>query len=66
MLFSNLFGGGAAGQKVDYSSLEHPGPELGSSAAEGRTLVTSDRDPNLQIATFAGEKAQHVWMSYRH
>ena len=55
MFFGNLFGGGAAEAKIDYSSLQHPGPELGAAASAGKTLVKSERDPHLQVATFAGE-----------
>lgn len=54
MVFGNLFGGGAFNLKVDYSSLDHPGPELGKAAQENKVLVSSERDPKLKLATFAG------------
>lgn len=54
MFFGNLFGGGAIEAPIDYTALDHPGPELGKAASEGKVLVTSERDPNLQVATFAG------------
>lgn len=54
MFFGNLFGGGAAGSKIDYTALDHPGPELGTAAEAGKVLVSSERDSNLQVATFAG------------
>ena len=56
MFFGNLFGGGAAEAKIDYDSLPHPGAELGAAATAGKTLVYSERDPNLQVATFAGKE----------
>jgi peptide-methionine (S)-S-oxide reductase len=55
MFFGNLFGAAAAkGPPIDYTALDFPGPELGAAAKEGRFLVTSEREPNLAIATFAG------------
>mmetsp|Transcript_9898 Transcript_9898/g.22135 ORF Transcript_9898/g.22135 Transcript_9898/m.22135 type:complete len:312 (-) Transcript_9898:46-981(-) len=55
MIFGKLFSdGGAFAAGIDYSKLEHPGPELVKAAEEGRVLVTSDKDPNLAVATFAG------------
>ena len=54
MFFGNLFGAAAAGPPIDYTALDHPGPELGAAAKQGRVLVTSERDPNLAVATFAG------------
>lgn len=58
MIFENLgkffSDGGAFAAGIDYSELEHPGPELAKAAEEGRVLVNSDKDPNLAVATFAG------------
>jgi peptide-methionine (S)-S-oxide reductase len=58
MLLGNLFGGGggggAYGSKIDYTALPHPGPELAEHAQRGTVPVTSERDPNLALATFAG------------
>jgi peptide-methionine (S)-S-oxide reductase len=54
MFFGNLFGGRAIGAAIDYTALDFPGPELGKAASEGRILVSSERDPNLRLATFAG------------
>ena len=54
MIFGNLFGGGAYNLKIDYSTLDHPGPELAKSAQEGKVLEKSVKDPNLKLATFAG------------
>lgn len=54
MFFGNLFGAAAAGPPMDYAALDFPGPELGAAAKEGRVLVTSVREPNLSVATFAG------------
>lgn len=54
MFFGNLFGAAAAGPPIDYTALDFPGNELGAAAKEGRVLQTSDREPNLAVATFAG------------
>jgi peptide-methionine (S)-S-oxide reductase len=55
MLLGKLFGGGGAfGAKIDYGDLPHPGPELAEFAQRGAVPVTSQRDPNLAVATFAG------------
>lgn len=55
MLLGNLFGGGGAfGQKIDYTALPFPGNELGHAAEQGEVLVTSPQKPHLQVATFAG------------
>ena len=54
MIFGNLFGGGAFNLKIDYSTLNHPGPELASAAQEGKILEKSVKNPNLKLATFAG------------
>lgn len=50
------FGGnsGAMGQGIVYDNLDYPGPELANAAKECKTLVVSERNPNLHIATFAG------------
>lgn len=57
MFFGNLGkllgGGGALEAVIDYSNHNHPSPELGPAAQADRVLVTSDRDPNLHLATFA-------------
>lgn len=56
-VFSNLFGGGGAQQQqsvINYSALDFPGNELGQMALDGKVVVTSERYPQLQAATFAG------------
>jgi hypothetical protein len=53
-LFSNLFGGGAIESKIDYTTLDYPGPEIAQLAQEGKVPLESGRDPNLKAATFAG------------
>ena len=55
MLFGNLFGGGAFESKIDYSQLDFPGPELAMAAEQDKVLVTSPSQPNLAVASFAGE-----------
>ncbi|KAL7566165.1 hypothetical protein ACA910_011240 [Epithemia clementina (nom. ined.)] len=54
MILRNLFGGGAFEQKIDYTTLDFPGNELGESAQAGTVLVNSVKKPNLALATFAG------------
>lgn len=54
MIFGNLFGGGAFNLKIDYSTLDHPGPELAKFAQEGKVPAASEKDPKLKLATFAG------------
>jgi peptide-methionine (S)-S-oxide reductase len=64
MMFGTWFGGGGNGNGstsngsgrggIAYEALDHPGPELASAAKAGTVLVTSPRDPNLAVATFAG------------
>ena len=54
MILGNLFGGGAFNLKIDYSSLDHPGPELATLAQEGKVPQTSPKEPHLKLATFAG------------
>lgn len=54
MIFGNLFGGGAYNLKIDYSTLDHPGPELAKSAQEGKALEKSPANSKLKLATFAG------------
>lgn len=54
MILGNLFGGGAYNLKIDYDSLDHPGPELAQAAQEGTVLVSSTKNPNLLTSTFAG------------
>ena len=49
-----LGGGGIFAEKIDYESLDHPGPELAKFAQDGKTPAVSERDPNLSLATFAG------------
>lgn len=55
-LFSNLFGGGGLQQSsvINYSGLDFPGNELGQIAMDGKVVVTSEKFPELQAATFAG------------
>uniref|UniRef100_A0A7S2I7X1 peptide-methionine (S)-S-oxide reductase n=1 Tax=Helicotheca tamesis TaxID=374047 RepID=A0A7S2I7X1_9STRA len=54
-LTTSLFlDGGAYDAGVDYSQLNHPGPELASAALSGQVLTHSIRDASLDIATFAG------------
>jgi len=53
-LLDSLFGGGAIGSKIDYTTLDHPGEELANAAKEGKALVNGVREPNLALATFAG------------
>jgi peptide-methionine (S)-S-oxide reductase len=57
-LFGNFlrnFGGvGAYDMKIDYTLLDHPGPEQGQLAKDGIVPTHSIRDPELQVATFAG------------
>jgi peptide-methionine (S)-S-oxide reductase len=48
---SNPFG---AIKKIDYKTLDHPGPELAAFAEQGLAPSESLRDPNLKLATFAG------------
>lgn len=50
----NFFGGGAYESKIDYDDLPHPCPELARFAMGGKVPVTSERDPSLRAATFAG------------
>jgi peptide-methionine (S)-S-oxide reductase len=55
MLLSKLFGGGAFGtERIAYQNLDHPGPELAQWAEQGKMPATSERDPHLALATFAG------------
>lgn len=55
MLLSKLFGGGAFGtDRIAYQNLDHPGPELAQWAEQGKMPATSERDPHLALATFAG------------
>jgi Peptide methionine sulfoxide reductase len=57
MILDKLFGGlsgGSMGQGIVYDNLEHPGPELARAAQQGKTLMVSERDPTLHVATFAG------------
>uniref|UniRef100_A0A7S2S8B7 peptide-methionine (S)-S-oxide reductase n=1 Tax=Eucampia antarctica TaxID=49252 RepID=A0A7S2S8B7_9STRA len=55
-IFESFFGGGGGSYftKVDYDTLNHPGPELGQAAIEGKVLTYSIVDTNLEVATFAG------------
>lgn len=51
-LFGSFFGGGGAYYNtIDYSALDHPGPELAKAARAGTVPATSGP---LNIATFAG------------
>ena len=59
MIFGDLFrglmnDGGAFAAGIDYSALDHPGPELASAAEAKNVLAKSERDPTLELATFAG------------
>ena len=59
MIFGDLFrglmsDGGAFAAGIDYSELDHPGPELATAAEQKKVLVKSERDPLLELATFAG------------
>jgi hypothetical protein len=54
MLFEKFFGGGAYNTRIDYDSLQHPGPELATLAQNKQVTTHSIRDPNLQLATFGG------------
>ena len=59
LLFGDLFrgllsDGGAFAAGIDYSELDHPGPELASAAENKKVLVKSERYPQLELATFAG------------
>jgi len=55
MVFERFFGGGANALRIDYDKLDHPGPELGQWAREGKAPpLHSEQDPRLKIATFAG------------
>lgn len=47
-------GGGSYFTKIDYDTLDHPGPELGQAAIDGKVLANSILDPGIQVATFAG------------
>jgi peptide-methionine (S)-S-oxide reductase len=51
MLLGSWFG---IDPKIDYTALDHPGPELAKFAEAGVVPQVSERDPNLAIATFAG------------
>ncbi len=54
-VFSNLFGGGGVQQNtINYSVLDFPGNELGQMALDGKVVITSERYPQSQAATFAG------------
>ena len=59
-MFFNLFSSNSnnnpvgAIKKIDYSTLEHPGPELAAVAQQGLAPAESLRDPHLKLATFAG------------
>jgi hypothetical protein len=54
MIFEKFFGGGAYNTRIDYESLQHPGPELATLAQNKKVTTHSIRDPNLQLATFGG------------
>eukprot|EP00548_Thalassiothrix_antarctica_P002476 CAMPEP_0194146388 /NCGR_PEP_ID=MMETSP0152-20130528/20562_1 /TAXON_ID=1049557 /ORGANISM="Thalassiothrix antarctica, Strain L6-D1" /LENGTH=291 /DNA_ID=CAMNT_0038846897 /DNA_START=56 /DNA_END=932 /DNA_ORIENTATION=+ len=57
MIFGNLFGSGGmfdTKKSIDYTALDHPGPELATAAEEGKVLIESSKDPSLRLATFAG------------
>jgi murein tripeptide amidase MpaA len=54
-IFERFFGGGANALRIDYSKLDHPGPELAAwASANIMPAAHSTRDPHLRLATFAG------------
>lgn len=54
-IFSNFFGGGAYGSlQVDYTKLDHPGQELAKYAKNDIVPKNSKKNPELELATFAG------------
>ena len=42
------------GAGIVYDNLDHPSPELATAAKAGKVLQVSEKDPKLQLATFAG------------
>ena len=61
--FSNFVGGGAYNLRIDYDSLDFPGPELGRMAIElgtntdcgqNKMPLNPPSNPTLELATFAG------------
>lgn len=55
MFFGNLFSSpGAYDEKINYSVLDHPGPELAKFAELKQVPEYSEKDPHLALATFAG------------
>lgn len=53
-ILERFFGGGANALTINYSKLDHPGPELAALAQDNGIRATSTRDPHLHLATFAG------------
>lgn len=56
-LFRSFGSGGAYDAKMDYATLDYPGPELGAAALAGQVVVevsSSDSTTLLRAATFAG------------
>jgi peptide-methionine (S)-S-oxide reductase len=56
-LQKHFLSGSAYAQQIDYSSLEHPGPELAQYAQDNKVPSVSHSTqevPTLQLATFAG------------
>ena len=52
--FSNMAKELEAQSRINYESLDHPGPELAQLAAQQKVVATSPQDPHLAMATFAG------------
>ena len=53
--FSSLSGGGGYSAKIDYGTLDYPGPELGKLAQENTVPEEITRgDTTYKVATFAG------------
>jgi peptide-methionine (S)-S-oxide reductase len=50
----NFFGGGAYNTRMDYDTLEFPGPELAQLAQDNKISSHSPSKSNLELATFAG------------
>jgi len=53
MFFSNLFGPPTP-SVIDYTTLDYPGNEMGKIAQENKVIMSCERKPNLEAATFAG------------
>ena len=53
MFFSNLFGSPTP-SVIDYTTLDYPGNEMGKVAQDNKVIMSCERKPNLEAATFAG------------